>query len=273
VRVAYRAALVTKIAQILPASRPTAGRAVELPAATPHCSGVDVLRAQAILVVDDEEHIRSAVGTALQPLSVSILEAATGVEGLALAAARNPDLIVLDLGLPDLPGDAVCRAIRQRSSAPIVVLSARHSEQEKVDLLTAGADDYVTKHFSLAEFVARVHAQLRRAQLTPQSMASQIVCDGLTIDLARHELRRDDGPIRLTRTEWRLLETLVIHAGRTLTHQQLFDAVWAKSFGHPQQYLRVHVTNVRRKIERSPEAPRLIVTEPGVGYRFECEAT
>ena len=125
--VARRAALVTKIAQILPASPPTAGRAVELPAATPHCSGVDVLRAQAILVVDDEEHIRSAVGTALQPLSVSILEAATGVEGLALAAARNPDLIVLDLGLPDLPGDEVCRAIRQRSSVPIVVLSARHS--------------------------------------------------------------------------------------------------------------------------------------------------
>jgi two-component system, OmpR family, KDP operon response regulator KdpE len=263
----------TKIAQISARSTSAAKSAVELPVASLHCSRVDVLRAQAILVVDDEEHIRSAVGTALQPLSVTILEAATGVEGLALAAARSPDLIVLDLGLPDLPGKEVCRAIRQRSSAPIVVLSARHSEQEKVDLLTAGADDYVTKPFSLAEFVARVHAQLRRAQLTPHSMASVVVCDGLTIDLARHELRRDDRVIRLTRTEWRLLETLVIHAGRTLTHRQLFDAVWAKSFGHPQQYLRVHLTNVRRKIERSPEAPRLIVTEPGVGYRFERDAT
>jgi two-component system KDP operon response regulator KdpE len=234
---------------------------------------MDVLRAQAILVIDDEEQIRSAVSTALRPLSVVMLEAATGADGLSLSVAHRPDLIVLDLGLPDLPGEAVCRAIRQRLASPIVVLSARHSEQEKVSLFTAGADDYVTKPFSLAEFIARVHAQLRRAQLTPHSMVSVLECDGLTIDLGRRELRRDGEWFRLTRTEWRLLETLVTHAGRTLTHQQLFDAVWAKSFGHPQQYLRVHVTNLRRKIERAPEAPRLIVTEPGVGYRFEGEST
>ena len=234
---------------------------------------VDVLRAQTILVVDDEEQIRRAVSAALGPLSISMLEAATGADGLSLAAAHRPDLIVLDLGLPDLPGEAVCRALRQRTSSPIVVLSARHSEQEKVSLFTAGADDYVTKPFSLAEFVARVHAQLRRAQLTPQAVASVIVCDGLTIDRERRELRRDGDWFRLTRIEWRLLETLVTHTGRTLTHQQLFDAVWAKSFGHPQQYLRVHVTNLRRKIEREPESPRLIITEPGVGYRFEGEPT
>ncbi len=230
-------------------------------------------RAPRILIVDDEEQIRRAVSAALRPLSVTMLEAATGVDGLSLTAAHCPDLIVLDLGLPDLPGDAVCRALRQRSASPIVVLSARHSEQEKVNLFTAGADDYVTKPFSLAEFVARVHAQLRRAQRTPQALASVIVCDGLTIDRERHEVRRDDAWVRLTRIEWRLLETLVTHTGRTLTHQQLFDAVWAKSFGHPQQYLRVHVTNLRRKVEREPESPRLIVTEPGVGYRFEGVAT
>jgi two-component system KDP operon response regulator KdpE len=230
---------------------------------------MDILRAEAILVIDDEAQIRRAVGEALQPLSATVLEASTGVEGLTIAAAQRPDLIVLDLGLPDMAGDDVCRALRHRSTSPIVVLSARHSEEEKVKLLSAGADDYITKPFSLAEFVARVHAQLRRSQITPNSVSSVVECDGLTIDLQHRELRRDGQSIRLTRTEWRLLETLVVHAGRTLTHQQLFDAVWAKTFGHPQQYLRVHVTNLRRKIERAPEAPRLIVTDPGVGYRFE----
>jgi two-component system KDP operon response regulator KdpE len=185
-----------------------------------------------------------------------------------LAATSRPDLIVLDLGLPDMAGAMVCREIRRWSSTPIVVLSARHGEAEKVELLTAGADDYVTKPFSLAEIVARIQAHLRRSRTPTQSMSQLLVCDGLTIDLVRREVRRDD-LIRLTRIEWSLLETLVTHAGRTLTHQQLFDQVWGQSFGNPQQYLRVHMTNLRRKIEREPAAPKLIVTDPGVGYRFE----
>jgi two-component system KDP operon response regulator KdpE len=137
-----------------------------------------------------------------------------------------------------------------------------------VELLTAGADDYITKPFSLGEFVARVQAHLRRSRTPTQSLSQPLVFDGLTIDLVRREVRRD-APIRLTRLEWALLQTLITHAGRTLTHQQLFDAVWAKSFGNPQQYLRVHMTNLRRKIEREPASPKLIVTDPGVGYRFE----
>jgi two-component system KDP operon response regulator KdpE len=230
---------------------------------------VSSIRADTILVIDDEVQIRRAVANALRSLSDRVLEAGSGTEGIDLAATARPDLIVLDLGLPDMSGDAVCREIRRWSSTPIVVLSARHAEAEKVQLLTAGADDYVTKPFSLAEFVARVQAHLRRARLPSHSMGEPIECGGLTIDLVRREVRRDGEPLRLTRTEWSLLQTLVTHGGRTLTHQQLFDAVWGKSFGNPQQYLRVHVTNLRRKIEREPASPRLVVTEPGVGYRFE----
>jgi two-component system KDP operon response regulator KdpE len=226
------------------------------------------IRAGVILVIDDEMQIRRALSAALAPHCHTVAEAATGAEGIARAAATSPDLIVLDLGLPDTTGVAVCREIRRWSSAPILVLSARHAEQEKVDLFSAGADDYVTKPFGLAELVARVQAQLRRARASAAGATTSFVCDGLSIDLERREARRDGVAIRLTRTEWQLLKTFVAHAGRTLTHQQLFDAVWAKAFGNPQQYLRVHLTNLRRKIEREPAAPRLLITEPGVGYRF-----
>ncbi|MEP6733296.1 MAG: response regulator transcription factor [bacterium] len=226
------------------------------------------LSADVILVIDDEMQIRRALSSALAPLCRKVLEAATGNEGIELAAASTPDLIILDLGLPDATGVAVCREIRQWSSVPILVLSARHAEQEKVELFSAGADDYVTKPFSLAELVARVQAQLRRSRISRLPIATPFICDGLSIDLTNREVRRDGTLIRLTRTEWQLLQTFVSHTGRTLTHQQIFDAVWAKSFGNPQQYLRVHLTNLRRKIEREPAAPRLIITEPGVGYRF-----
>ena len=233
---------------------------------------MDTASAQSILVIDDEIQIRQALVSALRALSDRMLEASGGQEGIHLAATAKPDLIVLDLGLPDMAGEAVCREIRRWSSAPIIVLSARHAEEEKVALFNAGADDYVTKPFGLAEFVARVQAQLRRSRLGPPAVTSVIDCDGLRIDLLRREVHRDGTMVRLTRTEWRLLEALATNAGRTMTHQQLFDAVWAKSFGNPQQYLRVHVTNLRRKIERAPAAPLLIVTEPGVGYRFEGES-
>ncbi len=230
---------------------------------------IEAVHTEAILVIDDELQIRRAVGNALQPLCNSVLEAATGAEGIEIAATLAPGLIVLDLGLPDMAGISVCQEVRRWSSIPIVVLSARHAESEKIDLLTAGADDYVTKPFSLAELVARVQAQLRRASLHAHPTSVQVQADGLTIDIARREVRRGTEPIRLTRIEWLLLHALVQKAGRTLTHQQLFDAVWARTYGNPQQYLRVHVTNLRRKIERLPATPRLIVTDPGVGYRFE----
>jgi two-component system KDP operon response regulator KdpE len=222
------------------------------------------------LVIDDEPQIRRVVRHALEEDGARVIEAAGGREGIDQAAAERPDLIVLDLGLPDVPGADVCREIRGWSSAPIVVLSARHSEQEKATLLDLGADDYITKPFSTIEFRARIRAHLRRAQLAQSSGTTTIDADGLSIDLARRAVMRDGALIHLTPIEWELLRTLATSPGRTLTHAQLFTRVWARSHGDAQQYLRVHVANLRRKIERDPVRPRLIVTEPGVGYRFDA---
>src|SRR5436309_331659 len=199
------------------------------------------VRARALLIIEDDPPIRRALRNALGDVAERLLEAATGKTGIDIAATERPDLVILDLGLPDLEGVAVCREIRSWSPVPIVVLSARHSDAEKVQLLNAGADDYITKPFSTAEFVARVRAVLRRAGT----------------------------PIRLTPIEWDILRTLVANAGRTLTHQQIFEAVWGAAAGSPQQYLRVHITNLRRKIEARADRPELVVTEPGVGYRAE----
>jgi two-component system KDP operon response regulator KdpE len=224
-----------------------------------------------ILIIDDEPQIRRVVRNALAGDAVRVLEAATGKEGIDLAAAERPDLVVLDLGLPDAAGASVCREIRKWSSAPIVVLSARHSESEKVALLDAGADDYVTKPFSTAELQARVRAQLRRARTAPSAAGdAPLEADGLRIDTARRTVTRDGAEIHLTPTEWDLLRAFVAQAGRTLTHDQIFRAVWGRSPGDPQAYLRVHVANLRRKIERDPVRPSLILTEPGVGYRFRA---
>lgn len=225
-----------------------------------------------LLVIDDELQIRRAVRNALRDLTDQVVEVATGREGIDQAAACMPDLIVLDLGLPDMPGAEVCREVRRWGTMPIVVLSARHGEEEKVNLLNLGADDYVTKPFSTLEFSARVRAQLRRFQsLSVPSHTATITVDGLSIDLVRRRVSRGAGAgaIHLTPIEWEILRTLATASGRTLTHQQIFDAVWGRAFGNPQQYLRVHITNLRRKIEVDPSRPQLIITEPGVGYRFE----
>jgi two-component system KDP operon response regulator KdpE len=229
-----------------------------------------VLRARALLIIEDDAPIRRALRNALGDVAERILEAPTGREGIDLAATERPDLVILDLGLPDGHGIDVCREIRAWSRAPIVVLSARHSDEEKVQLLNAGADDYVTKPFSTLEFAARVRAQLRRARLPiANEVATVIDAYGLTIDLVGRRVTREKMPVRLTPIEWEILRTLVSNAGRTLTHQQIFDAVWGGGAGNPQQYLRVHITNLRRKVEANPAQPELIVTEPGVGYRAE----
>ena len=223
-----------------------------------------------LLVIDDEPQIRRVVRHALESEETRVLEAESGRAGIDLAAAERPALIVLDLGLPDMPGADVCRDIRGWSTAPIVVLSARHSDQEKAALLDLGADDYVTKPFSAIELQARVRAQLRRARLAESSGGeARIAADGIMIDLVKRSVSRDDAPVHLTPIEWELLRVLATHAGRTMTHRQLFALVWTRSHGDAQQYLRVHVANLRRKLERDPVRPRLIITEPGVGYRFE----
>ena len=227
------------------------------------------VQARTLLVIEDDVQIRRAVKSALTGSADRIVEAANGREGLALAASWRPDLVVLDLGLPDIPGTAVCREIRTWGKMPIVVLTARHAEDEKVALLDAGADDYITKPFSNREFAARVRAQLRRA-LTISIAANAVVSvDDLTIDLAARRVERAGEPLHLTPIEFEILRALASQAGRTLTHRQIFDNVWGNASGNAQQYLRVHITNLRRKIERDPGTPRVIVTEPGVGYRFE----
>jgi two-component system KDP operon response regulator KdpE len=221
------------------------------------------------LVVDDEPQIRRAIHNALVQDGLRVMEAGTAAEGIDLAAAHRPQLIILDLALPDRPGVEVCREIRKWSSAPIIVLSARHGETEKVTLLDAGADDYVTKPFSPAELRARAKAQLRRAQqLATPAGEGPVLINGLRIDIGARRIDRNGEEIHLTPTEWELLRVLVRHAGRTLTHARLFSSVWARSGGDPQQYLRVYVAQLRRKIEQDPVRPRLIITEPGVGYRF-----
>jgi two-component system KDP operon response regulator KdpE len=222
-----------------------------------------------ILVIDDEPQIRRALKNALREVADRVLEAETGAGGIDLAATQHPDLVVLDLGLADISGAELCREIRRFATMPIVVLSARHEEDEKVRLLSLGADDYVTKPFSTVELLARVKAQLRRARTLTAPPESPIVTGELSIDIARRVLLRSGQQVRLTPIEWNIVRALVLSAGRTLTHQQLFDAVWGREFGDPQRYLRVHITNLRRKIEARPASPRFVVTEPGVGYRFE----
>ena len=222
-----------------------------------------------ILVIDDEFQIRRALKNALREVADRVVEAETGAAGIDLAATQQPDLVVLDLGLPDMAGADVCREIRLFATMPIVVLSARHDEADKVRLLSLGADDYVTKPFSTVELLARVKAQIRRArtQLAAPS-ETPVVAGDLSIDIARRVLMRGGMSVRLTPTEWNIVRALVLAAGRTLTHQQLFDAVWGREFGDPQRYLRVHITNLRRKIELDSSRPQLVVTEPGVGYRL-----
>jgi two-component system, OmpR family, KDP operon response regulator KdpE len=220
-----------------------------------------------LLVIEDEVEIRRAVGAALRQQHPAIVEAAGGNAGIEAIKSARPDMIILDLGLPDLDGLEVCRRIRAMTDAPIVVLTARHGEANTVALLNAGADDYITKPFSTQELAARVAAQLRRAA-TPRRAPLLIVVDGLSIDLRLRQVSRGPTLSRLTPIEWDILALLVSDPGRVFTHQQLFSAVWKRSYGDARLYLRVHITNLRRKIERDPADPRLIITEPGVGYRF-----
>jgi two-component system KDP operon response regulator KdpE len=234
-----------------------------------------------VLVIDDEPQIRRLLRNALTTneialdgdggsVSVRVLEAETGQKGVDLAAAESPALVILDLGLPDIDGLEVARDIRSWSAMPIIVLSARHSDTEKATLLDAGADDYVTKPFSTVELMARVRAQLRRGRRASGTTEAAVQSFGdLTVDTQRRRVLRNGETVHLTPTEWALLRTFLAHPRQTLTHQQLFHAVWGNVSGDAQSYLRVYVGHLRRKIEKDPVRPRFIQTEPGVGYRFE----
>ena len=211
-----------------------------------------------MLVIDDEPQIRRVVRHALEADHARVLEAASGREGLDLAAAERPELIVLDLGLPDMPGADVCRDIRGWSAAPIVVLSARHSDTEKAALLDLGADDYVTKPFSTIELQARIRSHLRRAALSAAGSGdTRLEADGIVIDLARRSVTRDGAPVHLTPIEWELLRVLATNAGRTLTHTQLYARVWDRPHGeHRDRHQREHAEPEQ---ERRDVEPALVV--------------
>lgn len=221
-----------------------------------------------ILVIDDEPQILRALRTILTEKHFRVTTAGRGEEGLALAAANPPDIVILDLGLPDLDGTEVCARLREWTQIPIIVLSVRDSEMEKVAALDHGADDYLTKPFGIEELLARVRVALRHAAQTRTEKTTVMRTGTLLIDLANHVVTRDAEPVKLTATEFKLLAYLAANAGRVLTHQSILTHVWGEAEANHVEYLRVFMRQLRKKLEQEPERPQILVTEPGVGYRF-----
>jgi two-component system KDP operon response regulator KdpE len=225
-----------------------------------------------ILLIEDEPQMRRFLRTALTTHDYRLVEAETAKEGLAQATARNPDVILLDLGLPDRDGLEVTRELRGWSATPIIVLSARGREQDKVAALDVGADDYLTKPFGVEELLARIRVALRHAAMPAQGSAAPLFeAGGLRVDLVARQVWRGEAEVHLTPTEYKLLTTLVRHAGKVLTHRQLLNDVWGASYANQSHYVRVYMAQLRQKIEADPARPRLLITEPGVGYRLRDE--
>jgi len=219
-----------------------------------------------ILVVDDERAIRRYLRTALAASGNTVIEAASGSEALTQAAAERPDLIILDLGLPDMDGVEVVRALREWSKAPIIILSVRDREDDKVAALDNGADDYLTKPFGLGELQARIRAAMRHSAQNSQEPVFEV--RDLRVDMGRREVISNGARVALTPTEYDLLRVLVQNAGKVITHKQLLRQVWGVAYEEESHLLRVNISNLRRKIEPNPDQPQYILTEPGVGYRL-----
>ncbi|MCX4696530.1 response regulator [Streptomyces sp. NBC_01408] len=224
-----------------------------------------------VLVVEDEPQIVRALVINLKARKYEVDAAADGASALELAAARHPDVVLLDLGLPDMDGIEVIKGLRGWTRVPILVLSARHTSDEKVEALDAGADDYVTKPFGMDELLARLRAAVRRAEPSTGNGEDEVIVetDGFTVDLAAKKAVREGRDVRLTPTEWHLLEVLVRHGGKLVSQKQLLQEVWGPSYGTETNYLRVYMAQLRRKLEADPSHPRHFITEPGMGYRFE----
>jgi two-component system, OmpR family, KDP operon response regulator KdpE len=219
-----------------------------------------------ILVVDDERPIRKFLHASLSG-AYTVLEAATGEEALAAAVSGRPDVILLDLGLPDMDGVDLTRRLREWTQIPIIVISVRDHEEDKITALDAGADDYLTKPFGVGELMARLRVILRRS--TPADSAPVFQADHLTVDLTLREVIVDGQITSLTPTEYDILRVLIQHAGKVLTHQQLIHLVWGNTYDADAHLLRVNISNLRRKIELDPSRPHFVMTEPGVGYRLK----
>jgi two-component system KDP operon response regulator KdpE len=220
-----------------------------------------------ILVVDDEPQLLRALGTNLKARGYEVDLAPTGEEALVLAARTHPDLVVLDLGLPGIDGTEVIRGLRGWTSIPIIVLSVRETEGDKVAALDAGADDYVTKPFGMDELLARLRAALRRA--APGDEEATVETEHFTVDLGAKRVMTTAGEVRLTPTEWHIVEVLVRHPGKLVTQRQLLQQVWGPQYEKETNYLRVYLAQIRQKLEPDPARPRYFITEARMGYRFE----
>ncbi|MEW5987179.1 MAG: response regulator [Chloroflexota bacterium] len=224
-----------------------------------------------ILVIDDELQILRALRTILTQKQFRVTTAARGEEGLALAAANPPDVVILDLTLPDVDGIKVCARLREWTHVPIIVLSVRDSERDKVAALDQGADDYLTKPFGIEELLARIRVALRHSAQTQGATEPVITAGELLIDLPRHVVTLAGEEVKLTATEFKLLAYLATNTGRVLTHQSILSHVWGPAEADHVEYLRVYVRQLRKKLEPDPDRPRYLVTEPGIGYRFLAE--
>jgi two-component system KDP operon response regulator KdpE len=224
-----------------------------------------------ILLIEDQPEIRRFLRASLTGSGYRLCEASQGAEGLEKAAHARPALVLLDLGLPDMDGLKVIRQIREGSTVPIVVLSARGNEADKIKALDEGADDYLTKPFGIGELLARIRATLRRVSDSPEEDVAPLTWGALRIDFARRQVFVREKLVHLTPIEYRLLTTLLRHAGKLVTHRQLLKEVWGPDCVFEKHYLRVYMTHLRRKIEADPSRPRYLLTEPGVGYRLASE--
>jgi two-component system KDP operon response regulator KdpE len=221
-----------------------------------------------ILVIDDEPQILRAIRTILTEKGFAVTTANRGEEGLTLAATNKPDLVILDLGLPDMDGVEVCTRLREWTQTPIIILSVRDSERDKVAALDKGADDYLTKPFGIEELLARVRVALRHSSRIRGEQSNIVKAGDLTIDLAWHIVKRGEEKIKLTGTEYKLVAYLASNHGRVLTHQSILTNVWGPADADHTEYLRVYMRQLRKKLEADPERPQHILTEPGIGYRF-----
>lgn len=219
-----------------------------------------------ILIIEDEPQIRKLLKVSLNAHGYDLEEAANGKDGVNRAAMFKPDLLIIDLGLPDIDGKEVVKQIREWSETPIIILTARDQEQEKIEALDSGADDYMTKPFGVGELLARMRVCLRRAATVEQQPV--LVCGGLVVDLQQRHVTVDGDEVKLTPTEYEIIKIMMQHAGKVITHKQLLKAVWGNAYQQDTHYIRVYIAQLRRKIEQNPTQPRYIVTESGVGYRL-----
>jgi two-component system KDP operon response regulator KdpE len=225
-----------------------------------------------ILLIEDEPQMRRFLRITLESHGYRFVDASSAQEGLMQASTRNPDVVLLDLGLPDMDGLEVMKRLREWTLTPVIVISAREQEQDKVKALDAGADDYLTKPFSAGELLARIRVALRHAAGRNTGTTEPVfVLDTLRVDLARRQVFIDTTEVHLTPIEYKLLTALIRHAGKVITHSQLLKEVWGPAHANEVQYLRVYMTQLRHKLERDPARPRFLMNEPGVGYRLRYE--